>query len=194
MKGRFGVKGLVLILAALGMITGNFGMDRVCLETEAAVTEAYENESEEGLSLQAFYKQQIETKGFRPYLMVDGRSYQGPVLVTDWLEVLVPEDMWKQIFGMAVLEHLDSRVLIQGGSTRVQMRIGEKDMVIGQKYVVLAEAPQRIGGRLYLPLQAAELAFGYERDWRLGSQRIRLTSLYNRKILRVSGRKRMLPD
>lgn len=194
MKGRFGVRGLVPVLTALGMITGGFGIDRGCLETEAAVTETQGNESEECLSLQTFYRQQIETKGVRPYLEVDGRRYQEPVLVTDRLEVLVSEDMWKRIFGTAVLEYPDSRVLIQGGNTRVWLRIGENDMVIGQKYVFLAEAPQRMGDRLYLPLQAAEQAFGYERDWELGSQRIRLTSPYNRNILHVSGRKRMLPD
>lgn len=179
---------LLLILAAAWMTAGGtgaaFGSATVGISENPAETVSE-------LPIQTFYRQKMEAE--KPYLEVDGTRYQGSVMVTEKLEVLISEELWKQAFKTAVLEYPDSHILLQGGSTKAKLQIGERYMVTGQQYMSLIEAPEKIEGKLYLPLQAAELAFGYERDWRLGSSKICVTSLYNRKILRVSGRKRMLP-
>lgn len=169
-------------------MAGSFGIVGGCLDVLAADNPAQKAD------ILNFYEQQVEEKLGSPYLEIDGIRYQESVIVTDQLEVLIAADVWKQAFGTAVLEYPDSHVLVQGGSIRAQLQIGEKGMVIGQQYFRLTEAPEKKDGKLYLPLQAAELAFGYERDWTLGSQKIRVISHYNRKILPISGRRRRLPD
>ncbi|MCI9360835.1 MAG: cell surface protein [Hungatella sp.] len=181
MRGRDIFRGLFLILAAAGMMVSGFGT-------------AFGSDTASEILVREFYRQQIEAGGQSPYLEVDGIRYDGDIIVTDKLEVLISEKLWKRAFGTAVLEYPDSHILLHGGEIRAELQIGENSMVIGQQYHSLTDGPKKIGDQLYLPLEAAEQAFGYERDWKVGSPKICVTSLYNRKILRVSGRKRMLPN
>ena len=175
-------------MATVGILAGSFGIAGGCLDVLAKGSPAQK------VYILNFYRQQVEGKAGRPYLEVDGIRYQEPVIVTRQLEVLITADVWKQAFGTAVLEYPDSRVLVQGGRIRAQLQVGEKGMVIGQQYFPLTEAPEKRDGRLYLPLQAAQLAFGYERDWILGSHKIRVTSPYDGEIFSISGRRRRLPS
>ncbi len=181
MKKRYIFRRLFFILAATGMIASGLGT-------------VFGRDAAAEVVVQDYFRQQIEAKEQKLYLEVDGTRYQGDIVVTDRREVLVCEQLWKQAFGAAVLEYPDSRILLHGGAIRAELGLGEKYMTIGQKTYPLTDGPEKIEGKLYLPLQAAELAFGYERDWRLGSKKICVTSPYNRKILRISGRKRMLPE
>lgn len=112
----------------------------------------------------------------RPSLEIDGEEYDGDLLLTEQLELLLPAQSWKRMLGISVLEYPDGHILVQRGTMRVGLKLDEAVMIMGQTYSPLTEAPRKTDGTLYLPIRVAEDAFGYQKKWPLGSSRIQLES------------------
>lgn len=130
----------------------------------------------------------------QPSLEIDGERYEGELLLTEHLEVLLPAQSWKSMLGISVLEYPDGHILVQRGNMRVGLKLDEAVMTMGQTYSSLTESPRKIDGTLYLPVSVAENAFGYQKKWPLGSSRIQLESGYQSVCFRHFRKKIMLPD
>ncbi len=121
------------------------------------------------------------------YLEKGEETYDGPLIMTENLEVLVCADGVRQFLGISVLVYPDSRILLQKGIRRAELLLGDPAMCIGQVRLPLKEAPREIDEMIYLPLEALQQAFGYRYDWNPGTYRICIAE--DKKISRSS-----LPD
>lgn len=126
-------------------------------------------------------------------LEVGGTRYEDVLAVTENQELLVSEEFWREVLGIAVLRCPDSRILVQGGSKRIDLTIGEPDMVSGLERVMLECAPDMIEGKLYLPLEVVK-EYGYTVRQQDASPVIRLVPESFSYISQEVRRRQMIPD
>lgn len=144
------------------------------------------------LAVRRYYRTMAEPRTW--FLEIDGTQYEGVLVVTEQMEVMVPEDMWKSVLGISVLEYPDSRVLMQSGAVQVNLEIGRPSMVMGQRETQLKSAPAHMEGKLYLPLQIAEEAFGYERNGQFSGFKVKVSSGFDKKVWKRFARRVRLPE
>lgn len=172
--------------------TENNSLDTVQISVLDTTTEVRSERLEEGLAFQKYAKMEAEPGILS--LEVDGLRYQRDIMVTEEMEVLISADMWKRAFGISVLEYPDAHILMQGGTVRVGLKIGQDFMMVGQSRIPLEAAPKKTDGKLYLPLQIAETVYGYTTDWPLGSYTVRAVSELKGSTWNLSRRKFRIPD
>lgn len=101
-------------------------------------------------------------------LSVDGVVYEDfghPSYMTDEMEVMIPVSLVSQAFSIAENFYDDSLLVLESGTERVSLTLGENQMEAGESVVELDEALTWVEDQLYLPLEVMEKGFGYEKQW-----------------------------
>ncbi len=127
-------------------------------------------------------------------LELGGIRYQDVLAVAENQVLLVSEDFWREVLGISVLEYPDSRILVQGGSTKAVLTMGQPYMVLGLNRTALDGAPEIRENKLYLPLDVAEEAFDYTVQRRQGTPVVRLVPQRFPYVSQEARRRWMLPD
>lgn len=111
-------------------------------------------------------------------LEVDGEVQKVGFPAGDGRGLYFQADDVKEIFGISVLDYPDGTVILQGGDTKV----------------TLIDEVARNKSGLLIPVKIITDVFGYEMDWKMGSNRITFQSPFPGVKTAESRRKRMLPS
>ena len=111
-------------------------------------------------------------------LEVDGEVQKVGFPAGDGRGLYFQADDVKEIFGISVLDYPDGTVILQGGDTKA----------------TLTDEVVRNQSGLLIPVETITDLFGYDMDWKMGSNRIGFRSPFPGVKTAESRRKRMLPS
>ena len=111
-------------------------------------------------------------------LEVDGEVQKVGFPAGDGRGLYFQADDVKEIFGISVLDYPDGTVILQGGDTKA----------------TLTDEVVRNQSGLLIPVETITDLFGYDMDWKMGSNRIGFRSPFPGVKTTESRRKRMLPS
>ncbi len=117
---------------------------------------------------------EINDKGIR--LMVDGQATDidsGDVYMSDSGNVMLWQGIFARVFQCSVAV-TDTGVIIQKGSTRVDIEPGSDSVTVGETKSPVKEAAVIRDGRCYIQSQVLEKFLGYEENWSIADNTLKL--------------------
>lgn len=112
-------------------------------------------------------------------LRVDGREIQTgrtPVVMSDTGEFMIPSGLFPEAFSCAAHLYNNSKLLIEKHGVKAEMLLGAKSVTTGGMEIPLKEALKKEADIIYVPLEAVEKVFSYQKEWKVEENRLELTS------------------
>lgn len=112
-------------------------------------------------------------------LYVDGKevsSGRTPVLMTETGSFLIPVSMLPEGFSVAAHLYDNTKLLMERGNVRAELLMGEKELSVNGMNMLLEEELHREGTLLYVPSEALEKGFSYDREWDAQENRLSMAS------------------
>jgi len=112
------------------------------------------------------------------HLKVDGQevSKKGlPLKMTEKGVFLIPVKLLAEGFSCSAHIYDGTRLVIERGSIRAEISVGSRELTVDGTSILLDTELKEEDGMLYLPLQALEEGFSYEKKWEAESNTLELS-------------------
>ena len=130
---------------------------------------------------------QVNERGVRFY--VDGKEIAGgkySVRMSENGQFQIPSEMLPGCFSCTSLFYDNSRLVMEKGEIHAELSVGSSELLADGETFALSSSLERDNGTLYVPLEAVEKAFSYEREWDASENILKLTGKGGELILPVS--------